>query len=675
LDFLRRIHERSLTGKDDYSDLLKAKRILKAESLHAWGVCKCYLTGEWIVPGYNGDGNLSQLYRYVYDKPKDRWVFMATPKLHSEEYEISQGLFGGHLFDGNKQDVHLAEGLWDGIADWEVVGSKVNVVATPGCRTFFESWVPRYFKGRRVSILFDNDHPKLNSQTRMIEEPTAYSATKRVAGVLKGVLSSNRPESVRYLKWGQDGYDEHLPDGHDVRDVLATPFPQNNGSIVPLKEREERLRNLLGRLEVAPDSWPAVKLGSEELTPLPCTSWDDLLEAWEKAMDMTDGLRKGLAVLMACVVSTNMVGEQIWVRLMGPASSGKTTLCEAMTIAKKYVKAVSVFTGFHSGYRSDKDGEEDHSLIPQVRDKTFIIKDGDTLLQSPNRERIMAELRDVYDGASRAHYRHGVNRDYEGLRVTVVVAGTSTLRQMDAAEFGGRFIDCVVMEMKRVPIKKETETVKKLVRAAWKYGRQEYNGKAEKRDGTEKIKAKRLTGGYVIHLRENSRRLVDKVRTPDYNDEKIANYARFVAYMRARPSQVQDEIAEREFSARLGIQYGRLAQYLAVAMGKSTIDSDVMGMVREVVLDTCQGKTLDVCRPLYNAGEQGLSFGSLQAKFNGKEAEVKAYINYLNKIEVIEMFEFRPQAMMQAQQRWRLRQDVKELYASIVVGTHVEHSS
>lgn len=672
ITFLRKLHEASLTGQNDYDELAADRRLLHAETLFKWGVCRSILTGEWIIPAYNAEGNICQLYRYIWDNYKKKNVLYATPKLVADENHIAHGLFGVPLFDKNKIDVHITEGPWDAMAEWELLGNKVNILATPGCNVFFEPWILPYFKSRRVAIIFDNDHPRDFLAGNATELGTGIAGTRRTAGILKGVPANQRPESIRFLRWGPDpyGHDPHLPNHYDLRDVISLPSPQNGDGIVPLGERDDRLRNLLGRLEPVPDAWPAVKLGSEELTCLPCTKWSDLLDAWEKAMHMTPGLRKALAVLMACALSTELIGEQLWVRLMGPPSSGKTTLCEAMTVAKKYVKAVSTFRGFHSGYKTDKGGEDDHSLIPHICGRTFIIKDGDTLLKAPNRELIMAEFRDIFDGTSRAHYRHGLNREYDNIRVTVVISGTSNLRELDASECGGRFIDCIVME--RIDLNQEMGTMLFVIEKAWKNVDTQVNGKAEKRGDADKIKAKRLTGGYVNYLRERAAVLARAVNRDPAHMRTIADYGVFVAYMRARPSETQTEISEREFGGRLVEQYARLAVCLAAATGKTHLDKEVLGLVHQTALDTCRGRTLEISRFLYNKGEEGTPFTSILAARGGREDDLKEYMRFLRDIGVVEAFELKSSPLLTGQLRWRLTPYVRGLYQRVVKGTQTD---
>ena len=44
-------------------------------------------------------------------------------------------------------------------------------------------------------------------------------ANRRLAAVLAAM--SEGPSSVNWLRWGEQGFDPQLPDGHDVRDWLS----------------------------------------------------------------------------------------------------------------------------------------------------------------------------------------------------------------------------------------------------------------------------------------------------------------------------------------------------------------------------------------------------------------------------------------------------------------------
>ena len=72
-----------------------------------------------------------------------------------------------------------------------------------------------------------------------------------------------------------------------------------------------------------------------------------------------------------------------------------------------------------------------------------------------------------------------------------------------------------------------------------------------------------MTGGYVNFLRENSQKMFQRTKMTKERIRRCTRLGKFVAYMRARPSEQQEEQAEREFSARLAVQHVRMAKSLA----------------------------------------------------------------------------------------------------------------
>src|SRR5262249_30122604 len=114
------------------------------------------------------------------------------------------------------------------------------------------------------------------------------------------------------------------------------------------------------------------------LQPLKCESWEELLNSCRKALDWTEGLDRAMSLIYASIISVKSNGEPLWLKLVSPPSTAKTTLAEAVAVATKYVHAQSTLTGFHSGWKSDKHGTEDHGLVPKINGKTFIVKDADT---------------------------------------------------------------------------------------------------------------------------------------------------------------------------------------------------------------------------------------------------------------------------------------------------------
>ena len=183
------------------------------------------------------------------------------------------------------------------------------------------------------------------------------------------------------------------------------------------------LESLLALLTPIPKEWlsgPPMAYNGQphssggSLAPLECKQYKTMILAWRKALKWTPGLDHALSVMLASVASVKSLGDQLWIKVIGPAACGKSTLCEALSINREHIIAKSTIRGFHSGFKTSggENGEEDNSLAAKLFDKTLITKDGDTLLQSPNLSQILSEGRDLYDGTSRTHYRNKMSKEY-----------------------------------------------------------------------------------------------------------------------------------------------------------------------------------------------------------------------------------------------------------------------
>jgi len=277
-------------------------------------------------------------------------------------------------------------------------------------------------------------------------------------------------------------------------------------------------------------------------------------------------------------------------------NTGKSVLCESLSINRKYVKAVSTFKGFHSNYQTDADGTEDHSLVKKLYDMALVTKDGDTLLKADDLDRILSQARDIYDGASRTTARNKTSREYTGIRMVWILCGTDSLRQMDSSELGERFLKCTIME--HIDEDLEDEIVWRVVNRAHRNMAFEADGTLESQHDPDQVEMMQLTGGYVGYLRTNARDLAAAVKCSEDNLRRCGKLARLVSYMRARPSSLQDEVANREMPARLAIQLTRLSTAFAVVLNKTEVDDEVMRRVTKVAMDTAAGVTLDLARSL-----------------------------------------------------------------------------
>lgn len=442
-------------------------------------------------------------------------------------------------------------------------------------------------------------------------------------------------------------------------------LPESN--LRTVAQRLFALKKLLDLLEPVPEEWvktPASRPSRPGLALTPCCSYRELINSWRKALRWTEGLDHALATMLAAVASTKAIGDQLWIKVIGPAACGKSTLCEALSVNTEYVLAKSTIRGFHSGFKMEGGGDDgDVSLISQLRGKTLVTKDGDTLLQSPNLGQILSEARDLYDSVSRTHYRNAISRDYEGVRMTWILAGTSSLRSIDSSELGERFLDCVIME--QIDYDLEEEILWRVVNRAERNLAIEANGKAETQYEPELAKAMSLTGGYIDHLRQNAAKGLEAIDTPTSAKRAIVQMGLLVAYLRARPSEHQEENAEREFGARLVSQHVRLAKCLAFVFNKSEVDEEVLNRVRRVALDTARGRTLDIVRSIDARGEAGVQSKTISGEISLGMAECRKLLLFLKRIGVVEPFKLVVKGVVGGE-RWRLTERLQVLYNSVV---------
>lgn len=665
--FIRLLWDQALsyTKREDYEELATERRFLFWQTLKEWGVCKSPITDLWMIPGFNWEGKLTQLYRYTrVTTPKGaKMLLLPTP-------ELGHALHGVNLYDASKPRVDFTEGPWDGMSLWEILAqtketedglvptssvdnsllSQTNVLAVPGCQTFLEPWC-NLIGEKQVGLLFDNDHPGKHPKTGNMVLSAGYTGMRHAVRVM--ALAEEQPEQVNYLNWGDGGFNPNLPNGYDLRDMLSESKS--------LRGRIERLPTIFERVEPIPADWisdkATAKAGTIAIDILPCDSWSVLKKVWPLAMEWTEGLDRALAAMLATIISTKPVGDQLWIKVVGPPSCGKTTLCEALNLNRQYVIPNSKFTGFHSGFKAGD--KKDFSLVDLMRDKTLTTKDGDTLMSSPAATKILGEARDVYDGSSESIYLNGVANSYKGMRSTWILCGTEALTEIDSSELGERFLDCVVMEgIDAVVEKKVTQLVsRRTARNMLIEGGKNSDNQFE----PNLLTAMQLTAGYVSYLRENAQELFAGIESLEPQLDRCSVFGQFVAFMRARPSRKQSEKAGREFAGRLSSQLTRFAISTAAVLNRKTLDREVMRRTERMALDTARGRTLEICKLFYKEQKKGMDVRTIALHTNYPEKEERELVRFLRRIGAVE------EAKTTGTPRWRLTKVVQTLFKEVGV--------
>lgn len=658
--FLQRLYAVSheQTNERQLKQLAKLRQV-PVEGLQAFGFAVSVLTDEWLIPAYNAKGSLANLSRVV--KTRDGLKVFGSPG-------CKQHPFGTTTIPKEADTLFVVEGPWDGACWWHVInthkrkqrryvrvadkafsiGRGAGVMAVPGAGNFQSAWMP-HLKDRDVFLLYDNDHPRRAPSGKTIKP--GWDGMQRVGLVCEE--SNDAPLTLSVLKWGDKGYDKELPDGYDCRDLV-----KDLGGAKALRFTDQRFEELeLSPKEKTPET--------ERVTPIERETFDELCNDWSSRLHFTRQLRDTLAVSISCVISTDLHGEQLWLRVIGPPGSGKSTIAEAVSAAVEHTFPISIQTGFHSGYGSK---DEDSSLIPQMNHKTVVIKDGDTLLQSAARDRILSELRDIYDGTSRATYRNKKSNTYKGLRITFMLCGTDSLRTLNRSGLGERFIDVEILgEGDRSPY------LDKAFENAWdSLVASIQNGGAndsEAHGSADMLYLKQTTAGLINHLKDSL--TSGKVKPPSVDKTmklRIKSLGNLLGYLRAKVDRDGDGLLYRprvELGTRLVSQFTKLAVCLAVVLGKDSIDREVLRIIRKVALDTADGFQYELVALLYKYRSSGLSARQIELQLNIGEGTVRRLLGDCRELKIVERNNDtnRPGQRGRNRHLWRLTPPLKRLYS------------
>lgn len=638
--FLQHLWQAS-DNSDEALGPLAEDRGLLITTLRAWGVVKSLTTGEFLIPAFNAKNKLSNLYRVVRNEETGKWVAYGTPTCKAHP-------FGTQLVHANKNHhskVWWMEGPWDGMKHWEALGQikdnagrlvkvvdpkasirqREQVLAVPGAGNFNHDWLVEYGTDKENLFAFDNDHPRVLNNRKV--QP-GWQGMQRV--VKLATEQGNPTSSLKIAKWGPEGFNPKLPSGFDARDVYKAEGLLKGYQFLSGLMEEVVVKSTVDNTTTEPD---------EELEPLPRSTFAELCKDYANALHFTETMREALAVSFAVVISTDLQGDQLWLRLIGPPGSGKTTIAEALSASKDYTFPVSLQTGFHSGYvGGGKSKGKDASLIPQMNGKCCIIKDGDTLLNAPNRDTILSEMRDFYDGVSRAKYRNRVSRTYEGLRITFMICGTDEMRALNRSFLGERFLDCEILgdEDRRPYLDAAARNAYATVTAGFKKKTDE--APDNEAHGSKMLLLKRATLGFLQYLKAQlAEGNIEPPALPADMEDKLKSLGQLLSFMRAKVRREGEGLAYRpraELATRLVSQMVKLAVCVGVVLGKDTIDEEVLKMVRRVGLSTAEGFQMEITR-LLQRHPNGLSADQIALSLNLSKTSVQRYLDDMRELRIL----------------------------------------
>jgi len=197
-------------------------------------------------------------------------------------------------------------------------------------------------------------------------------------------------------------------------------------------------------------------------------------QAFDKWLSMPS--MEAVDVLAATVIGNRLEGPPIYMVLVGPSGSGKSELIEALG-GLRDVKSLGKFTPrtLVSGYRT---GNGVLERLPKGRPTMFTIKDLTTILSSHHndRDQIMAQLREIYDGRFDADWGTGKRFTWQG-KIGIIAGCTKVYDEVAAklTGLGERFLaykpessDSIIVAERAMRGAVDDKVLKRELKAAFK---------------------------------------------------------------------------------------------------------------------------------------------------------------------------------------------------------------
>lgn len=352
--------------------------------------------------------------------------------------------------------------------------------------------------------------------------------------------------------------------------------------------------------------------------------WRQIREPFERWLSLPN--YDVVEVVASTVIANRLPGEPLWLAVVGPSSSGKTEIVRALDGVSR-VHPVDNFTAgtFVSGFREEKGGkrkQDDYGLLKKMMDgKPHIVTIGDfsTLLKGRYdvRDKVMSQLRKLYDGSFDATYGNNVEPFKWRGKLGLIACSTGVYDvEMPAQQaFGDRFLVC-------------RSTPGDPVAVAEKAGRNAEESQVMRRE-----------------LRGAMKKL-DKVRLPTTGvklpldvRELLSRLTAFVARARTqvpRDGKSREMIAvpEIEGTGRMSGQLHQLLRGMLVLRNSKVVTEDDVELVERVAMGTVPSlrmKVIEAMSPKFAIEE-----GEIEARTNIPRAVLYRTLEDMKILELVE---------------------------------------
>lgn len=350
---------------------------------------------------------------------------------------------------------------------------------------------------------------------------------------------------------------------------------------------------------------------------------------------------KGVVKLLcASVIANRLPFDPIWLFLVAPSGGGKTEFISALNdVIGIYPLSTVTSKTFISGFR--KKGEET-SLLFQITEGIITLKDFTSVLSlhKDERQEIMAQLREIYDGRLIKAFGTGEKVDWKG-KIGLIAGVTTTIyvvRELYAA-MGERFVMYAPIMPDRMKIAeramKNTPTIK------------------EQRDELRKA--------FKRYLDEEVGVPVEYPKPDQPLMEEIMKLAEFSTRARS-PVEREWKSATKEIvyvhppeaPTRFASQLLSLATTLRI-LNRGPLENEDRGIIYKIALDSITSTRRLALREM--ARYNKVTNAGLAVKINYPTNSTRRFLEDLNALEIIERL--KPEGTKT--DKWRLKDNYREL--------------
>lgn len=310
-------------------------------------------------------------------------------------------------------------------------------------------------------------------------------------------------------------------------------------------------------------------------------------------------------ILIATIISFELDCDPVWLFLIAPPASLKTEFISAVSLLPNnyYLSSLTPQT-----LVSGMVGKKDKSLLTKIGSKVLLFKDFTTILASryEEKQKILSQLREIYDGKFSAEYGTGARVDWEG-KITFIAGVTPIIDEHSSvsAMLGERFIQY------RLPGVDEKKVAIMSMKNAGKSTR-------------IREEVKQLFYNFYKGLKIPE--LIDDIIVSEKWINKLAELCSFVVRARAGVSRNHytkelEYIPDPESPARLARQFIVLLKCLAIVNGKNEVTEKEYKIILKVAFDCIPYQRIIALNALLKSG----------AKKAYSTSEISRYIGYSTK--------------------------------------------